>query len=355
LTHNFNAGPSILPREVFEEASKAILNFNDTGLSILEIGHRTPLFEAVLDEARQLLRELMKLNADKEILFLHGGASTQFFQVPMNLLNEDETAAYLDCGIWGIKSIKEAKNFGNVAVVASSKDKGYTYIPKDYIIPSNVKYFHYTTNNTIEGTEVFEIPKTNVPIVADMSSDILSREMDFNRFALIYAGAQKNIGPSGATLVIINEKLLGKVSRPIPTILDYRNHIREKSMLNTPPVFAVYVAMLTLRWLKNKGGVAAIEKENDAKAKLFYDTLDSLPVFRGPVAKEDRSKMNACFVMPDQELEKKFMAVCKENNFYGIKGHRTTGGFRISMYNALQYESVIALTDLMKEFEQKHG
>lgn len=255
MTHNFNAGPSILPKEVFEEASRAILNFNDTGLSILEIGHRTSIFEAVLDEARQLLRELMNLNADKEILFLHGGASTQFFQVPMNLLNEDETAAYLDCGIWGIKGIKEAKNFGKVEVVASSKDKGYTYIPKGYEIPANAKYFHYTTNNTIEGTEVFDIPQTSVPLVADMSSDILSRNMDFNRFSLIYAGAQKNIGAAGVNVVIVDKNILGTVSRKLPSMMDYRLHIENGSMLNTPPVFAVYVCMLTLRWVKKMGGI----------------------------------------------------------------------------------------------------
>ena len=350
MTHNFNAGPSILPREVFEEASKAILNFNDTGLSILEIGHRTPLFEAVLDEARQLLRELMKLNADKEILFLHGGASTQFFQVPMNLLNEDETAAYLDCGIWGIKSIKEAKNFGNVAVVASSKDKGYTYIPKDYIIPSNVKYFHYTTNNTIEGTEVFEIPKTNVPIVADMSSDILSREMDFNRFALIYAGAQKNIGAAGVNVVIVDKNILNKVSRKLPSMMDYRLHIENGSMLNTPPVFAVYVCLLTLRWVKKLGGIAAMERINSEKAKLLYDTLDAHTEFNPTVNKEDRSKMNVVFTMADAEKEKAFLDCCKINKMVGVKGHRSVGGFRVSLYNALPLESVIALTDLIKSF-----
>src|ERR1700760_4226223 len=312
VIHNFGAGPSILPREVFEQASKAILNFNDTGLSILEIGHRTPLFQDVLDEALATVRELMNLDSDHEVLFLHGGASTQFFQVPMNLLNEQQTAAYLDGGVWGKKAIKEAKLFGQVEVVASSKDRNYTYIPKNYTIPATAAYFHYTTNNTIEGTQMHAIPETSVPLVADMSSDILSRVMDFNRFSLIYAGAQKNMGAAGVNMVVVNKNILGKVNRQIPTILDYRNHIREASMLNTPPVFAVYVAMLTLRWVREQGGVAALEILNNAKADLFYTTLDGLPLFRGVVAREDRSSMNATFVMNDATLEKEFLDLCKQ-------------------------------------------
>ncbi len=355
LVHNFNSGPSVLPKEVFEQASNAILDFNNTGLSILEIGHRTPLFQEVLDEAISLLKELMKLDDEHEVLFLHGGASTQFFQVPMNLLDDNETAAYLDCGTWGTKAIKEAKIFGNVDMVASSKDKNYTYIPKGYSIPSTSKYFHYTTNNTIEGTQMHAIPETNVPLVADMSSDILSETMDFNRFSLIYAGAQKNIGAAGVNVVIVKKDILGKVSRKLPSMMDYRSHIENGSMLNTPPVFAVYVCMLTLRWLKQRGGITEIEKLNDAKAKLLYDTLDSLPIFRPKVAKEDRSKMNVVWVMDNIELEKKFLAECKENGMVGIKGHRTVGGFRASLYNALPMESVIALTDLMKEFSLRNG
>jgi phosphoserine aminotransferase len=350
VTHNFNAGPSILPREVFEEASRAILNFNGTGLSILEIGHRTPLFESVLAEASQTLRELMYLNSDKEILFLHGGASTQFFQVPMNLLNEEEMAAYLDCGVWGIKAIKEAKLFGQVDVIASSKEQGYTCIPKNYTVPDNARYFHFTTNNTIEGTEMFSIPDVNVPLVADMSSDILSQEMDFNRFGLIYAGAQKNIGAAGVNVVIVDKQMLGKVHRKMPSMMDYRLHIDNGSMLNTPPVFAIYVCLLTLRWVKNKGGIAAMETLNKAKAELLYNTLDAHPLFKPTVAKEDRSRMNVVFTMDDPEKEKKFQEACKAANMVGVKGHRSVGGFRVSLYNALPMESVIALTDLIKSF-----
>jgi len=350
LTHNFNAGPSILPREVFEEASRAILNFNDTGLSILEIGHRTPLFESVLEEARQLLRELMQLDADKEVLFLHGGASTQFFQVPMNLLNEGETAAYMDCGVWGSKAIKEARLFGKVEVVASSGDKGYTYIPKGYKIPEHARYFHYTTNNTIEGTEMFHIPDTGVPLVADMSSDILSRRMDFNRFSLIYAGAQKNIGAAGVNLVIIDRRFLEGIRRTLPSMMDYRLHITNGSMLNTPPVFAIYVCMLTLRWLKRIGGIEAMENINREKSDLLYDTLDAHPLFRPTVAREDRSRMNVVFRIDDPEKEKAFLERCRENGMIGVKGHRSVGGFRISLYNALPMESVVAITDLIKSF-----
>ena len=350
MVYNFNAGPSILPKEVFEEASRAILDFNGTGLSILEIGHRTAIFQDVVDEAMATVRELMKLDADHEVLFLHGGASTQFFQVPMNLLNENAVAAYLDCGVWGKKAIKEAKLYGNVEVVASSKDKNYTYIPKGYAIPAGATYFHYTTNNTIEGTETHAIPDTNVPLVADMSSDILSRVMDFNRFALIYAGAQKNIGAAGVNLVIVRKDILGKVSRPLPTMMDYREHIAAGSLLNTPPVFAIYVCMLTLRWLKQQGGIPAIEKLNARKAALLYDTLDSLPIFRPTVAKEDRSKMNVVFVMDDPELEKEFLAACKAGGMVGVKGHRSVGGFRVSLYNAMPLQGVEVLTEMMNDF-----
>ena len=350
MVYNFNAGPSILPREVFEEASRAILDFNGTGLSILEIGHRTSLFQEVVDEAVATVRELMRLDGEHEILFLHGGASTQFFQVPMNLLNEGATAAYLDCGVWGKKAIKEAKLFGNVEVVASSKDRNYTYIPKGYAIPAGATYFHYTTNNTIEGTQMHSIPESDALLVADMSSDILSRVMDFNRFGLIYAGAQKNIGAAGVNLVVVRKDILGKVSRPLPVMLDYREHIAAGSLLNTPPVFAIYVCMLTLRWLKQQGGIPAIEKINDRKAALLYNTLDSLPIFRPTVAKEDRSKMNVVFVMDDPELEKEFLATCKANGMVGVRGHRSVGGFRISLYNAMPLGSVEVLTELMNDF-----
>jgi phosphoserine aminotransferase len=350
VLYNFNAGPSILPKEVFEEASHAILDFNGTGLSILEIGHRTSLFQEVVDEAMATARELMRLDADQEVLFLHGGASTQFFQIPMNLLNEGATAAYLDGGVWGRKAIKEAKLFGNVDVVASSGDRKYTYIPKGYTIPADAAYFHYTTNNTIEGTQMHDIPETSVPLVADMSSDILSRVVDFSRFDLIYAGAQKNIGAAGVNLVVVRKDILGKVKRPLPTMMDYREHIAAGSLLNTPSVFAIYVCMLTLRWLKQQGGIPAIEKINDRKAALLYDTLDSLPIFRPTVAREDRSKMNVVFVMDDPQLEKDFLNTCKANGMVGIKGHRSVGGFRVSLYNAMPLQSVEVLTELMNDF-----
>jgi phosphoserine aminotransferase len=355
VVHNFNSGPSILPKEVFEQASRAILDFSNTGLSILEIGHRTPLFQAVLDEALATTRELMQLDKEHEVLFLHGGASTQFFQIPMNLLNENETAAYLDTGTFGYKALKEARLYGNVDVIASSREKGYTYIPRDFVIPSTAKYLHYTTNNTIEGTQLRTIPDTHVPLVADMSSDILSRVEDFNRFGLIYAGAQKNIGAAGVNLVIVRKDMLGKIDRKLPSMMDYRQHIENGSMLNTPPVFAIYVCMLTLRWLKEQGGIAAIEKINDRKAALLYDTLDALPVFRPKVAKEDRSKMNVVFVIDNPELEKEFQAACKEQGMVGIKGHRSVGGFRASLYNALPMVSVQALADLLKDFANKKG
>src|SRR4051812_3831557 len=351
--HNFNAGPSILPRQVFEQAAQAVIDYNNTGLSILEIGHRTQLFQQVMDEAVALVKELMQLDANHHVLFLHGGASTQFFQVPMNLLNESETAAYLDCGVWGKKAIKEAMVFGNVNVVASSKDKGYTYIPKEFNIPSNVKYFHYTTNNTIEGTQMHFIPKTAVPLIADMSSDILSRKMDFNQFDLIYAGAQKNIGAAGVNMVVINKSILGKINRKLPSMMDYQQHIEAGSMLNTPPVFSVYVCLLTLRWLKQQGGVTGIEEFNNEKASLLYQTLDELSIFTPTVAKEDRSKMNVVFIMQDKNLETEFLNLCKEEGMVGVKGHRSVGGFRVSLYNALPLESVKTLTNLMRHFASR--
>ncbi|ULQ51277.1 3-phosphoserine/phosphohydroxythreonine transaminase [Flavihumibacter fluvii] len=344
-----------MPKTVFQQASEAILNYNNMGLSILEIGHRTDAFQSVMDEAQSLVKELMMLESNREVLFLHGGASTQFFQVPMNLLAEKATASYLDCGVWGSKAIKEAKLYGTVEVAASSRDRNYSYIPGNYTIREDAAYFHYTTNNTVEGTQMHSVPATNIPLVADMSSDILSTVMDFNRFSLIYAGAQKNIGAAGVNLVIVDPEILGKTGRAMPSMMDYREHIKNGSMLNTPPVFAVYVCMLTLRWLKEQGGVPAIQKINERKAKLLYDTIDQYPVFNGVVAKEDRSLMNAVFTINDPEVEKEFIATCKANNLYGVKGHRSVGGFRISMYNALPFESVVVLTDLMKEFANKKG
>ncbi len=355
MKHNFNAGPSILPKEVFEEASRAIIDFNNTGLSILEIGHRTPLFEDVLDEAVSLMKELMKLDANKEVLFLHGGASTQFFQVPMNFLANDKKAAYLDCGVWGTKAIKEAKIFGDVVVVASSKDKNYTYIPTGYDIPSDASYFHYTTNNTIEGTQMHGIPHTSVPMVADMSSDILSREMDFNRHAFIYAGAQKNIGAAGVNIVVVDRDFLKQGNSGLPSMMDYRVHVENGSMLNTPPVFAIYVCMLTLRWLKKNGGINAIENINNQKATLLYNTLDNNSIFSVPVAKPDRSLMNVVFTIADPTLEALFLKICEEEGMMGVKGHRNVGGFRVSLYNALPLSSVEAITALMNDFAKKYG
>jgi len=358
MIHNFNAGPSILPKEVFEEASRAVLDYNGTGLSLLEIGHRTSLFQEVMDEARALVRQLMNLNDDQEVLFLHGGATTQFMQVPMNLLDENEIAAYTDTGVWAGKAVKEAKLFGHVDIVCSGKEVNYRSLPKIFSISPTSKYLHITTNNTIYGTQWQDLSifyDAEVPLVADMSSDILSREIDFSKFDLIYAGAQKNMGAAGVNLVVVNKKILGKTSRVIPTIMDYRNHIDAGSLLNTPPVFAVYVCMLTLRWLKKQGGVAAMDRANNAKSRLFYDTLDGLPIFKGPVAKEDRSKMNAVFVVEDGQVEKEFLELCKKEGMIGVKGHRLSGGFRVSMYNALPLESVKALTDLMTYFANKKG
>ncbi|WP_207512095.1 3-phosphoserine/phosphohydroxythreonine transaminase [Longitalea luteola] len=359
MMHNFNAGPSILPQEVFKQASEAILNYNNSGLSILEIGHRTDLFQAVMDEAIALVKELMQLDDQHEVLFLHGGASTQFFQIPMNLLNDNEIAAYTDTGTWSAKAIKEAKIFGHVEVVCSAKESNYNRLPKQFTVPKTAKYLHLTTNETIHGVQWHDFTpfyEAGVPLVADMSSDILSRQMDFNKFDLIYAGAQKNVGAAGVNLVVVNKNILGKVNRKLASMMDYRNHIENGSMLNTPPVFAVYVCMLTLRWLKNLGGVAAIEKINNQKAQLLYNTIDSLPVFKGTVInKEDRSSMNACFVLDNADLEKEFLTLCKQNNVIGVKGHRSVGGFRISLYNALPLASVQLLTDLMKDFANKKG
>ena len=350
VVYNFNAGPSILPAEVFQQSAAAILNFNDTGLSILEIGHRTAEFTAVMEEARSLVKELMNLDADHEVLFLHGGVSTQFMQVPMNLLDAKETAAFTDTGVWSSKAIKEAAFFGKVEVVCSSKEKNYNFIPKDFAVPNDAKYLHITTNNTIYGTQWQRIPKTSNSLVADMSSDILSRVLDFNSFDLIYAGVQKNLGPAGANLIIVNKNILGRIKRPIPTIMDYRNHINEKSMLNTPPVFAIYVCLLTLRWLKQLGGIAAIEKKNTEKADLLYAEIDNNPLFKGTVAKEDRSKMNVCFVMNDTTLEKAFLDHTGSLGIVGIKGHRSVGGFRASLYNAMPLSSVQVLVNAMKDF-----
>ncbi|MBS1641696.1 MAG: 3-phosphoserine/phosphohydroxythreonine transaminase [Bacteroidetes bacterium] len=355
MVHNFNSGPSILPQQVLQQASEAISNFNNTGLSILEIGHRTDWFINVIEEARNAVKELMQLGNDYEVLFLHGGATTQFMQIPMNLLDANETAAYCDNGIWGNKAIKEAELFGKVNVVASSQNKNHTYVNQHFSIPTNSKYLHITTNNTVEGTQWHQFPQTNVPIVADMSSDIFSRQINFNQFSLIYAGAQKNMGAAGVNLVVVNKNLLGKIKRAIPSIMNYQKHIDANSLLNTPPVFAVYVAMLTLHWIKQEGGLIEMEKRAEAKSNLLYSTIDSLPLFKCYVEKESRSKMNAVFFIENENLQTEFLNECKANNMIGVKGYRTVGGIRVSMYNALAIESVQAFCNLAKDFNNRKG
>ncbi len=353
--HNFNSGPSILPQPVIEQAAEAIQNFNNTGLSVLEIGHRTSWFQEVMDEAVGSVKQLMQLGDDHEVLFLHGGATTQFMQVPMNLLDESGTAAYCDNGIWGNKALKEAALFGKVEVVADTSDRKHTYIKKDFTIPSNASYLHITTNNTVEGTQWHEYPTTDIPLVADMSSDIFSRPAGYKKFALIYAGAQKNMGAAGVNLVVARKDVLGKVSRRIPVIMDYQKHIAAGSLMNTPPVFAVYISMLTLRWILKEGGLAEMERRSIAKADLLYSTIDSLPVFKPVVAKEDRSYMNAVFFLQDPALEESFLALCKKEGMIGVKGYRTVGGVRVSMYNALPLSSVEAFCGLMRHFASQKG
>ncbi|MEP6682635.1 MAG: 3-phosphoserine/phosphohydroxythreonine transaminase [Parafilimonas sp.] len=353
--YNYNSGPAVLPAEVLQQASEAVINFDNTGLSILEIGHRTDWFINILEEAKSLIKELMQLDDSYEVLYLHGGATSQFMQVPMNLLGDDDTAAYCDNGIWGSKAIKEAKLFGNVHVACSSKDRNHTYIPRELSVPQQSKYLHYTTNNTVEGTQWQFIPEANVPLIADMSSDVFSREFPFSKFSLIYAGAQKNAGAAGVTIVVIKKDILGKIKRSIPSILDYRNHIEAKSLLNTPPVFAIYVSMLTLRWIKKEGGLHEMEKRTHQRADLFYNTLDSLNMFEGKVDKRDRSLMNATFTTTNPEHEKLFLDECKQNGMVGVKGHRSVGGLRASMYNALLLSSVKVLCDLMSDFDKKYS
>ena len=353
--HNFNSGPSILPQPVLEEASRAILNFNNTGLSILEIGHRTPSFQNVLQEAIASVKKLMQLDDAYEVLFLHGGATTQFMQVPMNLLDTGETAAYCDNGIWGNKAAKEATLFGNVKVVSDTADKAHTYIQKQFTVPANAKYLHITTNNTVEGTQWHNYPETPIPLIADMSSDIFSRAVDFTQFSLIYAGAQKNMGAAGVNLVVIKKEVLGKIKRRIPTIMNYQKHIEAGSLMNTPPVFAVYVSMLTLQWILTEGGLAEMERRSIEKAALLYDTLDSLPIFKTVVAKEDRSHMNAVFFLNTPQLEAAFLDLCKQEGMIGVKGYRTIGGVRVSLYNALPLQSVEIFCELMKHFASRNG
>jgi len=353
--HNFSAGPSILPDSTIKNSAEAVLNFAGTGLSLLEVSHRGKEFVAVMDEAQALFKELLDIPAGYEVLFLGGGASTQFCMVPYNLMAKK--AAYLNTGTWANKALKEAKGFGEVVEVASSKDALYNYIPKNYEIPSDADYFHITTNNTIYGTEIKKDLDINVPLVADMSSDIFSRPVDISKYTLIYGGAQKNLAPAGVTFVIVKKDALGKMDRHIPTMLDYRTHVDGGSMFNTPPVFPIFSALQTLKWLKEMGGVSAMEKINIDKADLLYNEIDRNKMFKATVVdQEDRSLMNICFVMNDEykELEKDFFDLATSKGMSGIKGHRSVGGFRASTYNAMPKESIQAMVDCMKEFSAKY-
>ena len=348
--HNFSAGPSILPQEVLRKASDAVLDFDGSGLSLIEISHRSKEFVAVIEEARSLALELLGLqNKGYQALFMQGGASMEFLRVPYNVLKSK--AAYLDTGVWAAGAIKQAQLFGNTEIVASSKDKNYNYIPKNYRISPDADYFHCTSNNTIYGTQMNDFPNLTIPMVCDMSSDIFSRELDFSKFGLIYAGAQKNMGPAGVALVVIKEEILGKTGRIIPNILDYQEHIRRESMYNTPAVFAVYTSLLTLRWLQKKGGIKAIEKLNNDKAKLLYDEIDRNPLFVGTAQIEDRSKMNVTFRLKDENHSELFDTLWKNAGISGLNGHRTVGGYRASIYNAMPLESVQILIDVMREFD----
>ncbi len=354
MKYNFNAGPSVLPRVAIEETAKAVLELPGVGLSILEISHRSKEFEAVINEAVQLFRDLLDIPQGYSVLFLGGGASLQFCMIPFNLL--ESKAAYLNTGTWASKALKEAKGFGQAIEVASSKDKNFCYIPKGYSIPADADYFHITTNNTIFGTEIRTDMDSPVPLVADMSSDIFSRPVDVSKYSLIYGGAQKNLAPAGLTFVIIKNDILGKVTRYIPTMLDYRTHIENDSLYNTPPVLPIYTALQTLRWLKTMGGLTQMEKVNLQKADMLYSEIERNRLFKGTANVEDRSIMNICFVMNDAytELEGEFMDLAKARGMVGIKGHRSVGGFRASVYNAMSVDGVQALIDCMKEFEKKH-
>lgn len=349
--HNFSAGPCVLPQEALDQASKAVLEYNDIGISLLSISHRSKEFVEVMEKARSLALELLGLEGKGyQALYLQGGASMQFLMTAYNLL--ENKAAYLNTGTWSKKAIKEAKLFGEVVTVASSEEANFNYIPKDYEIPEDADYFHTTSNNTIFGTQIKDFPETSVPMVCDMSSDIFSREMDFSKFDLIYAGAQKNMGPAGTTLVVVKEDALGKVSRAIPSMMDYKVHIGKDSSFNTPPVFPIYVSMLTLQWLKDLGGISAIEKKNDEKAALIYNEIDRNPLFNGFAAKEDRSTMNCTFTLADDSHKERFDKLWKAAGINGLNGHRSVGGYRASIYNALTIESCQVLVDTMKELEK---
>ena len=348
--HNFSAGPSILAPEVFQKASQALLDFEGTGLSVIEVSHRSPEFVRVIERACALALEIAGLDDSYTTLFLQGGASMQFLMVPYNLL--ETKAAYIDTGTWANKAQKEAALFGNTEVIASSKADGYKYIPKNVTVPTDANYLHITTNNTIYGTEFHSLPQTDIPLVADMSSDIFSRPLNYKQFSLIYAGSQKNLGASGSTLVIVKKDILGKVSRKLPSMMDYQLHIKNDSMFNTPSTFAVYVNLLVLEWIQAQGGLQALGKRNQAKADLLYGEIDRNPLVVGYANKEDRSLMNVVFNLTDESTKERFDTLCKEANISGIKGHRSVGGYRASIYNALPLESVQVLVDVLKEFER---
>jgi len=350
--HNFNAGPCVLPKTAIQAAIDALQDFKGTGMSVIEVSHRSKEWEATMAECRTLWKEILNIPKGYHVLFLGGGASMQFLYVALNLL--ENKAGYLETGVWAKKALKEAKGIGNAVAVASSADKNFCYIPKSYEIPKDLDYFHITTNNTIYGTEIHEDMDCPVNLVADMSSDIMSRPVDVSKYALIYGGAQKNVGPAGVTFVIVREDILGKVTRYLPSMLDYRTHINEDSMFNTPPVFSIFVMTETLKWLKNLGGLKAIYKINQDKATLLYNEIDRNKMFVGTAAREDRSLMNICFVMAEKykDKEEAFMSFAKEKGMVGIKGHRSVGGFRASIYNACPIESVKALVTCMQEFEK---
>ncbi|MBK6541324.1 MAG: 3-phosphoserine/phosphohydroxythreonine transaminase [Flavobacteriales bacterium] len=353
--HNYSAGPCILPQEVLEQAAQAVLDFEGSGLSILEISHRSKPFEAVMVKAQSLVKELLSAPENYQVVFLGGGASLGFHMVPLNYMKIGGKAAYANTGEWASRAVKESKLVGETLVVASSEDKNFNYIPKGFTIPADADYFHFTSNNTIFGTQYKQFPKSPVPLICDMSSDIFSRPVNVADFALIYGGAQKNMGPAGATVYLLDPEKLGHTGRKLSPMLDLQNHASKESMYNTPPVYAVYVSMLTMEWMKRMGGVAAMEKRNAAKAKLLYDAIDRLPIFKGTTAVEDRSVMNPTFVLADPALEPAFDALWKEANISGIRGHRSVGGYRASMYNALPIESVQVLVDVMEDFAKKNG
>lgn len=350
--HNFSAGPCILPQEVLKKASEAVRNFDGLDLSLIEISHRSKDFVAVMEKARSLVKELMELPEGYSVLFLQGGASLEFLMAPYNLMKLNGKAAYMDTGTWSSKAIKEAKLLGEVDVFASSKEAGFNYIPKNYKVPSDVDYVHVTSNNTIYGTQLKSFPKTDSLLVCDMSSDIFSRQLDFSQFDLIYAGAQKNMGPAGTTLVVVRDEILGKTGRTIPAMLDYQIHIKKDSMFNTPAVFPVYVSMLTLQWLKDLGGIPGIEKINEEKAAMLYDEIDRNTMFKGFAAQEDRSLMNVTFNLTDESYKDAFDKLWNDAGISGLKGHRSVGGYRASIYNAMTKESIQVLIDTMQSLEK---